>query len=188
MKSEDCITNQRPGLRPAQVISLVIAACICVNVILLRDQLRQYEPYGYVGAFVANLLGSIGVLVGIPVPGMAVAFALGSVYNPLLIGLCAGTGAALGEINGYLAGSGGKVAVEQLQAYSQFDSWMSRYGAWTIFIASAVPNPMFDVAGIAAGASGMAFSRFLVAVLLGKTIRMTLTSFAGRWFGAALQP
>ena len=44
----------------------------------------------------------------LPAPGIAVVFAMGSVFNPFLVSLAAGTGAAVGEMSGYAAGFSGQ--------------------------------------------------------------------------------
>jgi membrane protein DedA with SNARE-associated domain len=46
-------------------------------------------------------------------------------------------------------------------------------------VLSAIPNPTFELAGITAGASGMKFWRFMVAVLIGKNIRGLTLAFLG---------
>jgi membrane protein DedA with SNARE-associated domain len=51
---------------------------------------------------------------------------------------------------------------------------------------SAIPNPLFDVAGIAAGIAKMPFMTFLIFIWIGQLIKMTLFAFAGNlsieWF------
>ncbi len=39
-----------------------------------------------------------------------------------------------------------------------------------LFLLSAIPNPRFDAAGVAAGSLGYSLVRYWVAVVLGKTI------------------
>jgi membrane protein YqaA with SNARE-associated domain len=51
---------------------------------------------------------------------------------------------------------------------------MSHYGFATLLVLSAVPNPVFEFAGITAGAVRMNFWRFLLAVGIRKTIRVIL--------------
>ena len=49
----------------------------------------------------------------LPAPGVAVVFAMGSIFNPLGVALAAGTGGAIGELSGYLAGFSGQAVVEK---------------------------------------------------------------------------
>ncbi|RLC74997.1 MAG: hypothetical protein DRI61_15635, partial [Chloroflexi bacterium] len=53
------------------------------------------------------------------------------------------------------------------------------YGALVIFILSVIPNPFFDLAGMAAGVSRFPLWRFLLACWLGKTVKTTAVAFAG---------
>jgi membrane protein DedA with SNARE-associated domain len=50
----------------------------------------------------------------------------------------------------------------------------------TLLVLSAIPNPFFEFAGITAGAVRMNFWRFLVAVGIGKTIRVILLVTVGK--------
>ena len=56
---------------------------------------------------------------------------------------------------------------------------MLRYGILTLFVLSVIPNPVFEFAGIAAGATLMNFWRFLAPVGLGKTARCLLLATLG---------
>ncbi len=50
----------------------------------------------------------------------------------------------------------------------------------TLLVLSAIPNPFFEFVGITAGAVRMNFWRFLVAVGIGKTIRVILLVTVGK--------
>ena len=59
---------------------------------------------------------------------------------------------------------------------------MRRFGGPVIFVAAAIPNPFFDVAGILAGATKLPIWVFFGATLLGKTIRFFLLASLGGSF------
>ena len=59
------------------------------------------------------------------------------------------------------------------------DWLIDHYGFITLVVLSAIPIPVFELAGIAAGASGMNFWRFMLAVLIGKNIRGLTLAFLG---------
>jgi hypothetical protein len=67
-----------------------------------------------------------------PAPGVAIIYAMGAVFNPLWVGLAAGTGGALGELSGYLAGFSGQAVVEKTDIYNRFHPWVEKYGGWAI--------------------------------------------------------
>jgi len=56
-----------------------------------------------------------------------------------------------------------------------------RNGALTVFVLSAIPNPFFDLAGIAAGVLRYPIARFLLFCWLGKTIKTVAFAFAGAY-------
>jgi uncharacterized membrane protein YdjX (TVP38/TMEM64 family) len=56
---------------------------------------------------------------------------------------------------------------------------MQRHGFLTVLALSAIPNPLFDLAGIAAGASHYPIARFVTACFLGKTIKGLAIALAG---------
>ena len=169
--------RSRTAIRLQRLGALIVVILITLLILLLRDRLVQYERYGYLGVFLTTLAGSATVI--LPVPGLAVVYLAGSIWNPLLVGLAAGLGDAMGEATGYLAGYAGQGLVEDSKLYLRFERWMSRHGFLTVLILSAVPNPFFDMAGIAAGASGFSAKRFFLATWIGKTIKDVAFALAG---------
>lgn len=169
--------HSRRTLRLQRIGALLVVILITLVVVLFRDRLVQYERYGYLGVFLTTLAGSATVV--LPVPGLAVVYLGGSLWNPVAVGLVAGLGDALGEATGYLAGYAGQGLVEELGLYKRFESWMRRNGFLTILFLSAIPNPFFDLAGLAAGASGFSGKRFFLAAWIGKTVKDVAFALAG---------
>ncbi len=159
--------------------SLLAVIAISVYIFLIRDQAQRYAAYGYPGIFIISFLANATVL--LPAPGVAIIFAMGSVFNPLFVGIVAGVGSAIGEISGYMAGFSGQGIVEHIQLYNRITGWMQRYGPLTIFVLAAVPNPFFDLAGMAAGALKMPIQKFLLWCVLGKIIKMLIFAYAGAY-------
>jgi membrane protein YqaA with SNARE-associated domain len=50
-----------------------------------------------------------------------------------------------------------------------------------IFLLAFIPNPVFDVAGIAAGALRIPVWKFIAATMLGRTLRFILLAYFGAW-------
>ena len=159
------------------LFAFLSAVGITLLIVMFRDELRELEKLGYIGAFLIMLIGNSTVI--LPVPGLIVVFSLGSALNPLLVGLFAGPGAALGELTGYAAGYGGSAVVDNLKLYRSVMEWMERYGAIVITLMAAFPNPVFDMVGLVAGSVRMKWWRFLFAVWVGKTIQCIIASYAG---------
>jgi uncharacterized membrane protein YdjX (TVP38/TMEM64 family) len=101
------------------------------------------------------------------------------VFNPIGVALAAGSGATLGELTGYLAGFSGRGIIEDNPTYRRIDAWTDRYGGWAILLLAFIPNPLFDIAGAAAGALGMPILTFLFWVWIGKTMKMLVFAYAG---------
>jgi len=160
--------------------AVVLAIAITLGIVLFHDELARFSRYGYPGVFLVSLLGNATVI--LPAPSLAVVFGMGGVLNPLFVGLVAGVGEALGELTGYLAGYGGRAVIEDREMYGRLEGWMRRHGSATIFVLSAIPNPIFDLAGIAAGALRFPLQRFLLSCWVGKTIKTTVFAFAGAQF------
>ncbi|HJX41119.1 MAG TPA: VTT domain-containing protein, partial [Anaerolineales bacterium] len=59
------------------------------------------------------------------------------------------------------------------------EDWTNRYGAWTIVALAALPNPVFDLAGVAAGALRMPVFTFLLWAWVGKVIKMLFVAYFG---------
>ncbi|GAB4398674.1 MAG: VTT domain-containing protein [Anaerolineales bacterium] len=162
-----------------RVLAVLAVIGITVYVYRIREQVEQFAQYGYFGAFLIMIIANATVI--LPAPGVAVVFGMGSVLNPLGVALAAGVGGALGELTGYLAGYGGQAAVENTQVYNRILPWVQKYGAWVILVLSAIPNPFFDIAGIAAGISKIPIWKFMLACWVGQTIKMAMFAFAGAY-------
>ncbi|HAL61694.1 MAG TPA: hypothetical protein DCP08_04720 [Chloroflexi bacterium] len=160
-----------------RLLALLLAVLITVVVVLSRERLAAYAGLGYFGIFLITLLSSATVV--FPVPGLATVFAAGAVFNPILVGVMAGLGDAIGELTGYLAGYAGQEVIENQAVYTRFEEWMKRHGTLTIILLSAIPNPLFDLAGIAAGALRFPVTRFFLSCLLGKSVKDTMVALAG---------
>jgi len=170
-------TSRREWLTRLLAIAVVIV--ITLAIWRVADRLEQFKLWGYPGIFVISFLGNATVI--LPAPSLALVFAMGGILNPLLVGLVAGPAEALGESTGYLAGYSGRAVIENLRMYERLRDWMQRNGALTTFVLSVVPNPFFDLAGIAAGVLHYPFTRFLFFCWLGKTIKTTAFAYAGAY-------
>jgi membrane protein DedA with SNARE-associated domain len=112
---------------------------------------------------------------------VAIIYAMGSVFNPFGVALAAGTGAAIGELSGYLAGFSGQAVIDRGDVYERIHPWVEKYGGWAILVLSALPNPFFDIAGIAAGIAKMPIRTFLVFTWIGQMIKMLMFALAGKY-------
>jgi membrane protein YqaA with SNARE-associated domain len=163
-------------LVPLLILLLVIV--ITITLFIYRDNVAELEEYGYLGAFLINLIANATII--LPMPGQLLTFAFGASFNPLLVGLASGFGGALGEITGYLAGASGRVVLQDNHTYLNAVRWLKKWGVAVIFLFTVTPLPV-DLIGIAAGALRYPVWKFLLVCFLGKAILYTGMAYAGAW-------
>ena len=156
---------------------LAIIVLIVVVVFLLRDTIKA-EVVGYPAVALLSFLGSATVFV--PVPGLAsVCVATGEFgLSPIFVALLAGTCESAGELVGYSAGVAGRDLVNRGKLYRRIDKWMQgRRAVVVLFLFALVPNPFFDLAGIAAGAIRYPVWKFLGLIWVGKSIKSLIIAY-----------
>lgn len=167
-----------------RILALLAVIGITVYIYSIRDHVKDFAALGYPGIFLITLLANATVF--LPAPGVAVVFAMGSIFHPLGIALAAGTGGTLGELTGYLAGFSGQAVVEKTEIFNRIQPWVQKFGGWAILLFAAIPNPLFDMAGMAAGVSKMPLWKFLLFCWIGQIIKMAMFAYAGaysiNWF------
>lgn len=171
----------RLGVFLLPVAATALLLIVVAPIVVFRDLLPDFTALGYLGAFLVSLIGAGGIV--IPMPSLAVVFALGGTegFVPLLLGLVAGGAETLGELTGYGIGRSAESAFGNGRIHRLLTPIMRRWGFPALFLFSAIPNPLFDIVGVAAGASGTAVRGFLVPVFFGKFIKMTAVAYAGAW-------
>jgi uncharacterized membrane protein YdjX (TVP38/TMEM64 family) len=151
-----------------------------------RVSLRSYGYIAYLLVFVVSLLSSSTIF--IPTPGIAFTLAAAAVWDPLVVGIAAGTGDAIGEMTAYWTGYVGEriIVDEHMPAYQKAVAWMDRHGAWAVFAVALVPVVLFDLVGLAAGALKIRWWKFLMAAWCGKVPRSMLICYLGQQLPAIL--
>ncbi|MBI2965861.1 MAG: VTT domain-containing protein [Chloroflexi bacterium] len=171
-------TGQLSAWQRTALLAIVIAVT-AVGVVLWSTGRLDAREVGYPGIFLINLIGSATLI--LPVPGAAVvclAASSSSGLNPLVVGLLGGLGAGLGETTGYLAGKSGEQLVRRSRYYRRIRRWMIRCGGPVLFLFALIPNPVMDVAGIAAGSLGYPFTKYVLLVVSGKILRYVGLAYA----------
>jgi len=160
-------------------ISLLITAALCIFVALYWEDFTNFAKYGYVGVLVISFLA--GITLFVPVPSVLVVFTLGAVLNPVLIGLIAGLGEAMGSMMVYVTGLTGARPMHALDSnvMKKFQIWMKTRGAISVFAMSAIFNPLFYPFTALAGMMHFGWWRFFLLCLAGKAVKNTLVAGAG---------
>lgn len=182
MKENKFLSGWR--LTVIRILSFLLVIGITIYIYSLGDEAEKLKSYSYPGIFLLSILANATIIM--PAPGIAITFAMGAVFNPVGVALAAGAGATIGELTGYLAGFSGQGIIDDNPTYQRLEGWTKKYGGGAIFILALIPNPLFDLAGVAAGALGMPIHRFLLWALAGKILKMLAFSLAGAgtidWF------
>jgi membrane protein DedA with SNARE-associated domain len=179
---ERAMTSRRTKILRLLAVLTAIGISVAIFVLRSKIDIEQLKPYRYVGIFVISFLAYATVL--LPAPGAAIVFSIGAAFkdvpfNTIRVALAAGSGAALGELSGYLAGLGGQAVLENRPIYLKLSSWMKKHGAVTVFLLSALPNPLFDLVGVVAGALRMPPWKFLFWCWAGETLKMLVFAASG---------
>jgi membrane protein YqaA with SNARE-associated domain len=201
----EALEKRLSGNRRAQLaVALVVLVIIMVpSVLLLLLPIwvdlgeERFKGLGYAGIFLANLASTATVF--IPVPGLTAAgqaliISGGKNLSPIPVGILGGAGMALGEVTAYAAGAVGREFAEgrhvggpswfrrAVKSTIRGIGWlMAHYGMLTLFVLSAIPNPLFEVAGLTAGSVRMNFWRFMSSVAAGKILRGLILAFLGAY-------
>ena len=160
-----------------KVAVFFVSVGISVLIFIYRDNFRGFGKLGYFGIFLLSIVGNSTII--IPAPTFLTAFIGGGILNPFAVGFVSAVGASLGELTGYFAGFGGKVFIKQEKIYKKIEFFMSKNGFLTIFVLAVIPNPFFDLAGICSGLAGYPLKKFLLATILGKSVKFISFSLLG---------
>ncbi len=152
---------------------------VLLYLLLTPAWIEQMGHWGYVGTFIVAAIANATVIV--PVPYFPLIARMGQVFDPMGIILVAAAGSTIGESVAFFVGRAGQATVVDTRLYR----WMRRQfhhpwrAALVLFLLAAPPNPAFDVAGLLAGTLGLPLRVFLLAVFLGRILRMALFVLVG---------
>jgi len=171
------LSGRQIAVRTAAILTAV-SVTVGITFLATKIDIEQLRTYGLLGVFLASLISN--ATIALPVPGLAVTIGTAAALPNewWLVALVAGVGEAMGETTGYLAGFGGRAVIENRQMYSRLQYWMENHGMLTLFVLSAIPNPLIDLAGIMAGASKYGFHKFFFACWMGKTVKTMFFAWA----------
>lgn len=162
--------------------ALAVTIGLCCAVVIFWDFIQSAREYGYAGVFIISVFA--GGTIFVPVPGLLVVFTLGSILHPAIVGAAAGLGEAIGSMTIYLTGYGGHGTLKTYtpRFASKFESWINHHGGLSIFLMSAIINPLFYPFTIIAGMLRFGFIKFFFLCWGGKTIKNCAVAYIG-YFG-----
>ncbi len=175
------------------ILGIVVTIALAILIVFKWEAVQELAGVSYFGLFVISAFG--GATIIIPVPMLAVQFAMGGVLSPwigppvvgpIFVGLVAGLAETLGALTIYMTGYGGGTSLAGTtgegrlgRAYIRLMKLMERRGTLTIFLVSAIINPFFYPVSLAAGAVRFGVRRYFVIAWAGKTIKCTSIAYAG---------
>jgi len=179
----------------------LIGATIVVCVLLIRywKYLEQFQILIYLGLFFTAILA--GSPIPIPTPCMALTLALGSKFEPVVIGLIAGLGAAIGSMMVYFSARTGrhflpslnisdpanKVYTSRVGKFLQrikipsILKFVNKRGIVGVFLFSIFPNPLLMPILFTLGINRVGAWKVAIACLLGHSVLFLALAFLGHY-------
>mgnify|MGYP000695749128 CR=1 FL=1 len=139
------------------------------------------QAYGYVGAFLISVLGSL--IPFLPVPYLIPIVLMSKTLDPLLLGILAGIGGAIGKLTSYGLGRFGRrlLKEERRRKMTILGRAIGKYGALAVFLFALTPLPD-DIIYIPIGLAGFDLIKFMFANALGKIILSWIVAYGGRLY------
>jgi membrane protein DedA with SNARE-associated domain len=174
--------------------ALILLACV-IPIAVQKYLVIDPAVIGMVGISMIILLGFVGsATVVIPVPVLPLVFTGAAVLNPIGLVIAAAASITAGMAVCYVLGRRGhsratRVAESQAnlpKPISNLYSWSTDNVGTASFLIAATPNPMFDYAGLIAGASRLDARKFLAGTFAGKITQASVIAFLGHTLGERL--
>jgi len=139
------------------------------------------QSYGYLGAFLIAVFGS--VIPFLPVPYLAPIVLMSGTLDPFFLGIIAGIGGALGKLTSYALGRFGRklLTEERRERMNALGKAIGKYGAFAVFLFALTPLPD-DIIYIPVGLTGFNLAKFMIANALGKIVLSWTVAYMGRFY------
>jgi len=178
-----------PAIRHRRHVALAIAGGILlvafnIAVYLAPIDYSAFTSFAYVGAFVVTFLAN--ALIVIPIPYIPIVAHIGATAGmPWLVVVLGALASVLGESVAFLAGRAEEGLVSEHPVYRRVHRVAQRplLAGAMLFAFAVPPNPIFDVAGLAAGAVGVRYRVFFIAVFAARLIRLAVIVWLGPMLG-----
>ena len=168
-------------MRSRAVVSLVAVVIVAIlsGIILWRwtNDPTSVEQFGLGGIFLGSMLSHLTVVARDMFIPMFLPLA--TIYNPLILGVSAGVGAAIGELTTYFLGWGVAETIENnFEDDSRLSRWIRNYGLWAVLLVAITPLPDTPIV-LLAGSSKLPFGKLFIVECIGKTILYSIGAVVG---------
>lgn len=198
MKMEGILSDLQEALPSASpgkakiLLFLLIAFLVGIAFFVLVSHFippMEFQKYGYLGVFLANLLTSLSVIIPVHMfmpPGQALSVVVAASGSVVVVSVLASLASTLGELSAYYVGLGGKqwFHLDKYRQYRAAEKWMQRHAGFATWFFALVPLFFFDFVGIAAGAIRYPVRKFLLFTLLGRLPRAFAEIYLYTWIFA----
>jgi membrane protein YqaA with SNARE-associated domain len=171
------------------LVAIVLTLFLAFAVVFYWEQFQSQPKLSYAGLFLVCVAG--GATVIIPVPSIAVQFAMGAILNPVIVGIVSGIGSGIGGTLIFLFGRGGRKLFSNVD-FSYLDSdktvvrwtgrimhWARNRGSMAVFLMSAIFNPVFFPMAMAIGTSRYKLWKFFVMCCAGNIVKSLFVAYMG---------
>ncbi len=173
----------------ALVIVVVVFISVVFWVITSGTTEKTWESIGYPSAFLLGLIGAASVIIPVPTTVALLAMAGLRIFDPTLLALAFGFGAAIGQLTSYAVGYAGRMVVGKKHE-RRLDAMLKifeRYGMIAVFIFALTPLPD-SLLFIPMGLVHYSLWRIFVAAVAGKiTMSLIITHVGGAIGGAVTE-
>ncbi|MEM2110569.1 MAG: hypothetical protein QXX08_01680 [Candidatus Bathyarchaeia archaeon] len=160
----------------AAITTAIISAVILYETLITGNLLREN---GLFGIFLAAMFSHLTIIGrGIFLPTF---LPLTTLYHPLLLGLSAGLGGAIGEVTTYYWGLGIKEALRNNEKENILTKWIKKYGILALLMVAASPLPDTPLV-LLAGTARLPLLKIIIIQGIGKTMLYSFGAAVGGFF------
>ncbi|MDD5190986.1 MAG: VTT domain-containing protein [Dehalococcoidales bacterium] len=194
---------------PTRAIWLILVGstlAICILLIVYWRYLSQFQWLVFLGLFFTAILA--GSPIPVPTPCMWLTFTLGSAFEPVIIGLIASTGAAIGSLLVYFTARTGRRFFPSLNIsdpanqvpvgwftrflrkikFPRLLAFVNRRGVVGLFLFAILPNPLLMPLLVTMGIARVRIWKVSLAVWLGHSVLFLTLAYLGHFgLGSIIQ-
>lgn len=175
-----------PILTFALVVGVVAFISVGFWVIFSGTPGKTWESVGYPSAFLLGLVGAASIIIPVPTTVALLAIAMSGIFDPTLLALAFGLGAAIGQLTSYVVGYAGRMVVNKKHERRLNAMLMifERYGMIAVFLFALTPLPD-SLLFIPMGLVHYSLWRIFVAAVAGKIVMSLIITHVGGAIGGA---
>lgn len=158
------------------LLTMTIIVVAALAFIYAEDVSVRWVGQSYVAVFMFALIGAATVVLPAPAALTAISFA-SALEDPVGVGLVAAAGQTLGEMVSYLLGASGSRLFKKGPLYGRVHKAIdghTKMAGGVIFVLAMMPNPLFDLVGLAAGVVRYSAWKFMVLAFFGNAVKYIL--------------